>query len=97
MPQFHLCSSHFYLGTYLRRIPTVYNEGLETAYSGWIRPKKKHVKNETNFKQATVLLVSDTSVKAATIPLGPGCTLPFGPVLNFPVVYKKRALAAWTL
>lgn len=64
---------------------------------GWIRPKKKNVKNETNFKQATVLLVSDTPVKAAPTLLGPGCTLPFGLVLNFPVVYKKRALAVLTL
>lgn len=64
---------------------------------GWICPKKKNVKNETNFKQATVLLASDTSWKCGLLHPGPGYVPPFELVSNFHVVYKERALAALML
>ena len=48
---------------------------------GWICPKKKNVKKETNFKEATVFLEADTAVKHP-----PHHVPPCGLVFNFPVV-----------
>lgn len=54
--------------------------------------KKKNVKSETSFKQATILLISDATWKC-----GFRRPMPFELVSIFHVVYEERALAALIL
>lgn len=89
---FHLCSSPLLQGN-------IWEESLLPKMKTWELPawvgftqKKKNVKSETSFKQATILLISDATWKR-----GFRRPMPFELVSIFHVVYEERALAALIL